>query len=99
MASEPFVTDPIAFDWSADGRLWVVEMGDYPMGLDGKGKPGGKVRFLEDSRRPTPAAADRAFGASRIGSQIIESLWVMSGSVGKPARRVSFTVELSTAFR
>ena len=41
--------DPIAFDWGADGKLWVVEMGDYPLGIDGKGKPGGVVRFLEDT--------------------------------------------------
>ncbi len=31
-AAEPLVKDPIAFDWGADGRLWVVEMGDYPAG-------------------------------------------------------------------
>ena len=49
VAREPLVKDPIAFDWSADGRLWVVEMGDYPLGLDGKGKPGGVVRVLEDT--------------------------------------------------
>ncbi len=49
MASEPLVLDPIGFDWGADGRLWVVEMGDYPLGVDGKGKPGGQVRILEDT--------------------------------------------------
>jgi putative membrane-bound dehydrogenase-like protein len=49
VASEPLVKDPIALDWGADGRLWVVEMGDYPLGTDGKGKPGGVVRFLEDT--------------------------------------------------
>ncbi len=48
VASEPLVADPVAFDWSADGRLWVVEMGDYPRGEDGAGKPGGKVRVLTD---------------------------------------------------
>ena len=48
-ASEPLVLDPIAFDWGADGRLWVVEMGDYPLGVDGKGKPGGQVCVLEDT--------------------------------------------------
>ena len=48
MAGEPLVRDPIAFDWGADGKLWVVEMGDYPLGVDGKGKPGGVVKFLED---------------------------------------------------
>jgi putative membrane-bound dehydrogenase-like protein len=48
-AAEPLVHDPIAFDWGADGRLWVLEMGDYPLGVDGKGKPGGVVRVLEDT--------------------------------------------------
>ena len=48
VASEPLVTDPVAFDWGADGKLWVVEMGDYPLGLDGKGSPGGSVKALED---------------------------------------------------
>jgi putative membrane-bound dehydrogenase-like protein len=49
VAQEPLVQDPIAFEWGADGKLWVVEMGDYPLGVDGEGKPGGIVRFLEDT--------------------------------------------------
>jgi putative membrane-bound dehydrogenase-like protein len=49
VAAEPLITDPVAFDWGADGRLWVVDMIDYPLGLDGKGKPGGIVRLLEDT--------------------------------------------------
>ncbi len=49
VASEPQVLDPVALDWGADGKLWVAEMGDYPLGLDGKGKPGGVVRWLEDA--------------------------------------------------
>src|SRR6185369_12832621 len=51
VAQEPLVQDPIAFDWGADGKLWVVEMGDYPLGLDGQGKPGGRIRFLEDTNQ------------------------------------------------
>jgi len=50
VASEPLVQSPIAMAWGPDGKLWVVEMGDYPLGLDGKGKPGGKVKYLEDSK-------------------------------------------------
>jgi putative membrane-bound dehydrogenase-like protein len=50
MAAEPLVQDPIAFAWGPDGKLWVLEMGDYPLGVDGKGKPGGKVKFLEDTK-------------------------------------------------
>ena len=49
VAAEPLVVDPIAFDWSADGRLWVVEMRDYPLGVDGHGRPGGYVKVLEDT--------------------------------------------------
>ena len=49
VAAEPLVMDPVAIDWGPDGKLWVVEMADYPLGIDSAGKPGGRVRFLEDS--------------------------------------------------
>ena len=48
VAAEPMVMDPVNFDWGPDGKLWVAEMGDYPLGADGKGRPGGRVRYLED---------------------------------------------------
>ncbi|QEG43836.1 PVC-type heme-binding CxxCH protein [Roseimaritima ulvae] len=48
VAAEPLVQDPVDFDWSPDGRLWVVEMADYPLGIHGDQKPGGRVRVLED---------------------------------------------------
>src|SRR5687768_2279355 len=50
MAAEPLVMDPIAFAWGADGKFWVVEMGDYPLGAGGKDKPGGRVKFLEKTK-------------------------------------------------
>jgi putative membrane-bound dehydrogenase-like protein len=49
VAAEPLVVDPVAIDFGPDGRLWVVEMCDYPSGLDGKLKPGGRVKVLEDT--------------------------------------------------
>ncbi|WP_417849190.1 neutral/alkaline non-lysosomal ceramidase N-terminal domain-containing protein [Thalassoglobus sp.] len=49
VAAEPLVKDPVAIAWGTDGRLWVAEMADYPLGMDGKGKPGGRVRYLEDT--------------------------------------------------
>ncbi|MDG2220514.1 MAG: hypothetical protein P8L85_03990, partial [Rubripirellula sp.] len=49
VAAEPLVLDPVAIDWGPDGKLWVVEMADYPLGMDGKGQAGGRVRFLEDT--------------------------------------------------
>lgn len=49
VAAEPVALDPVAFDWDEQGRLWVVEMADYPLGMDGKGKAGGRVVMLEDT--------------------------------------------------
>jgi putative membrane-bound dehydrogenase-like protein len=51
VAAEPTVLDPVAFDWDLQGKLWVVEMADYPLGMDGQGHPGGRVRVLEDLDR------------------------------------------------
>ena len=48
VAAEPLVRDPIDLAWGPDGKLWVVEMADYPLGMDDQGKPGGRVRYLED---------------------------------------------------
>jgi putative membrane-bound dehydrogenase-like protein len=47
--AEPLVVDPVAIDWSADGRLWVVEMRDYPTGMNGHWEAGGRVKVLEDA--------------------------------------------------
>jgi putative membrane-bound dehydrogenase-like protein len=50
VAAEPLIVDPVAIDWGADGKLWVVEMRDYPMGMDGKWKPGSRIKYLEATR-------------------------------------------------
>ncbi|MDP1589522.1 MAG: c-type cytochrome [Prosthecobacter sp.] len=49
VATEPVVLDPVAFDWDEQGRLWVIEMADYPLGMDGNGKAGGRIVRLEDT--------------------------------------------------
>ncbi|MDF1812611.1 MAG: c-type cytochrome [Verrucomicrobiales bacterium] len=50
VASEPLTMDPVAIDWDTKGRLWVVEMADYPIGIDNNPeKPGGRVRVLSDT--------------------------------------------------
>ncbi|WP_337175058.1 PVC-type heme-binding CxxCH protein [Paludisphaera sp.] len=48
VAAEPLIESPVAVDFGGDGKLWVCEMLDYPTGMDGKYKPGGRVRVLED---------------------------------------------------
>jgi putative membrane-bound dehydrogenase-like protein len=46
VAAEPLVTDPIAFAFDEDGRLFVVEMNDYPDRAD---QSLGHVKRLEDT--------------------------------------------------
>src|SRR6185436_378247 len=51
VAAEPLVTDPIAFTFDADGRLFVLEMNDYPERKQHRGQ----VRIivhLEDEQPP-----------------------------------------------
>ncbi|MCA9039896.1 MAG: neutral/alkaline non-lysosomal ceramidase N-terminal domain-containing protein, partial [Planctomycetaceae bacterium] len=49
VASEPLIADPVNFNFGPDGRLWVVQMSDYPKGLKNEGIPGGQVRVLSDT--------------------------------------------------
>jgi putative membrane-bound dehydrogenase-like protein len=47
-ASEPNVVDPVALCFDANGRMFVVEMRDYPYGIGSEQQPGGAIRLLED---------------------------------------------------
>src|SRR5688500_3910436 len=47
VACEPEVVDPIAIAFDEDGRLWVVEMRDYPTLAPGEA-PSSRIRVLED---------------------------------------------------
>ncbi len=58
VAAEPLVTDPVAGAFDEDGRLYIVEMNDYPYTDKSTDKPNvertgdlplGKVRLLEDT--------------------------------------------------
>src|SRR5438067_712343 len=60
VAAEPQVIDPVAMRFDEDGRLWVAEMRDYPLGprvptkkSDGKrtekdAEPLSQIKILED---------------------------------------------------
>jgi putative membrane-bound dehydrogenase-like protein len=47
-AAEPQVVDPVAIRFDEDGRMWVVEMRDYPLGNPTGGEPLSRIRVLED---------------------------------------------------
>jgi putative membrane-bound dehydrogenase-like protein len=48
-AAEPLVTDPVALAFDGFGRMYVVEMRDYPFGLPPDHRRGGRIRCLEDT--------------------------------------------------
>src|SRR6266542_4471674 len=48
VAAEPQIESPVAIAFDEDGRLWVVEMRDYPNGPAPGKKPEGRIRILED---------------------------------------------------
>ena len=48
-ASEPDVVNPVAMDWDERGRLWVLELFEYPQGAKRGEKPRDRIRILEDT--------------------------------------------------
>lgn len=57
-AAEPLVIDPVAMEFDENGRLYVVEMRDYPFTTDpdnlttsdeARSQPSGRVRLIEDA--------------------------------------------------
>src|SRR5262245_780965 len=49
VAAEPLVTSPVDMAFDEDGRIWVVEMNDYPFGPAEGNPPQGRVKVLEDT--------------------------------------------------
>jgi putative membrane-bound dehydrogenase-like protein len=48
VAAEPEIESPVAMEFDEEGRLWVVEMRDYPHGPRAGSGPQGRIRVLED---------------------------------------------------
>src|ERR1051326_7481048 len=48
-AAEPDVINPVAMTWDARGRLWVVELYEYPLGAPPGTKPRDRIKILEDT--------------------------------------------------
>src|SRR5215218_2406610 len=43
-ASEPMVINPVAMTWDERGRLWVVELFEYPLGAAPGTKPRDRIK-------------------------------------------------------
>ena len=48
-AAEPEVVNPVAMTWDERGRLWVVELYEYPLGAKPGQKPRDRIKILEDN--------------------------------------------------
>ncbi|MEW6301988.1 MAG: PVC-type heme-binding CxxCH protein [Verrucomicrobiota bacterium] len=48
-AAEPMVVNPVAMTWDTRGRLWVVELYEYPLGAPKGAAPRDRIKILEDT--------------------------------------------------
>src|SRR4051812_15097491 len=48
-ASEPMVVNPVAMTWDERGRLWVLELYEYPKGAPKGAKGRDRIKILEDT--------------------------------------------------
>src|SRR5580698_10348320 len=48
-AAEPEIVNPVAMTWDERGRLWVVELYEYPLGAPAGTKPRDRIKILEDT--------------------------------------------------
>ena len=48
-AAEPDVINPVAMTWDERGRLWVLELYEYPLGAAPGTKPRDRIKILEDT--------------------------------------------------
>src|SRR5438045_2822387 len=48
-AGEPDIINPVAMTWDERGRLWVVELFEYPLGAPTGSKPRDRIKILEDT--------------------------------------------------
>ena len=62
VAREPLVQDPVAFDWDPQGRLWVVQMGDYPEGRESRDEGRGEDCLID----PQPSSIRPEGGSVRV---------------------------------
>jgi hypothetical protein len=51
VASDPLIQSPVAAVFDEKGRLWVVEMPDYPNGPKPGTGPQGAIKILEDTNK------------------------------------------------
>ena len=76
-ASEPMVQDPVALDFDADGRAWVVEMRGFMPDIDGRGEdePIGRISILTDTDHDGRADKATVFLDKLVLPRAIKVCW------------------------
>jgi putative membrane-bound dehydrogenase-like protein len=69
VAAEPDIQSPVAMAFDEDGRLWVVEMRDYPNGPGPGKRPEGRIVILEDPSRSGRYRLSRVFAERLLLAQ------------------------------
>ena len=86
VAAEPLVRDPVAFDWGPDGKLWVAEMADYPLGVG----PGEETDNADASLRSPVAPRQESRHGTDTPSPINSAKKVDSRSADPVAERQGY---------
>src|SRR5438270_2545933 len=74
VAAEPLVASPVDMAFDEEGRLWVVEMIDYPFNEAEGNPPQGRVVMLEDTKGDGRFDTRRVI-ADKIGWPTGLALW------------------------
>ena len=77
VASEPLIQDPIAIDWDADGRMWVVEYPEFVPDLqtpEPNLDPIGRIVVLEDTDHDGTMDKRTVFAGGLVQARAVKAL-------------------------
>ena len=77
VAAEPLIQDPIAIDWDADGRMWVVEYPEYVPDLQAPEPnldPIGRIVVLEDTDNDGKMDKRTVFADGLVQARAVKAL-------------------------
>ena len=77
VAAEPLIQDPIAIDWDADGRMWVVEYPEYVRDLQAPEPnldPIGRIAVLEDTDNDGKMDKRTVFADGLVQARAVKAL-------------------------
>jgi mono/diheme cytochrome c family protein len=77
VAAEPLIQDPIAIDWDADGRMWVVEYPEYVPDLqtpEPNLDPIGRIVVLEDTDNNGKMDKRTVFADALVQARAVKAL-------------------------